>query len=58
MTYTDKEYLGYCIQKGHIYSVLLYTTMRAIIAIKDNNESILITYNISHTNTHTGGTIK
>lgn len=44
----NKEYLGYCTQRGHIYSIPIMDNAYKVVAIKDNNETTLIIHT-SHT---------
>ena len=40
----NKKYLGYCPQKGDIYSVQETTSLYRVIAIQNNITTILISY--------------
>jgi hypothetical protein len=49
MVYTDfmkreKEYLGFCTQKGYVYSVALAGNEYAVVALKDGETTTLITF--------------
>ncbi|OBZ17102.1 hypothetical protein [Bacillus sp. FJAT-26390] len=43
---SQKEYLGFCEQKGYIYSVMLDAGRYAVVALRNAEITILITYSV------------
>ncbi|WP_181592666.1 hypothetical protein [Paenibacillus sp. YN15] len=44
---STKQYLGYCEQKGYVYSVQVDTEKYAIVALRDSVVTTLIMYQVS-----------
>lgn len=42
----QKEYLGFCEQKGFVYSVQIDSDKFAVVALKNGQVEILITYRV------------
>jgi len=49
---SSKEYLGFCVQKGFIYSVQLDTHYYAIVALYNGQVTTLIRYTVQSSATH------
>ncbi|WP_339321793.1 hypothetical protein [Paenibacillus sp. FSL W8-0194] len=43
---SQKEYLGFCEQKGYIYSVTLDAGKYAVVALRNGQVTVLITYTV------------
>jgi hypothetical protein len=43
---SEKEYLGFCKLKGFIYSVPIDNGKYAVVALKNGNVDVLITYSV------------
>jgi len=43
---SQKEYLGFCEQKGFVYSVQIDSDKFAVVALKNGQVEILITYRV------------
>ncbi|MFD1127632.1 hypothetical protein ACFQ3J_05495 [Paenibacillus provencensis] len=43
---SQKEYLGFCEQKGYIYSVTLDAGKCAVVALRNGQVTVLITYTV------------
>lgn len=43
---SQKEYLGFCKQKGYIYSVTLDAGKYAVVALRNGQVTVLITYTV------------
>ncbi|MDA5109481.1 hypothetical protein O3V59_14015 [Brevibacillus thermoruber] len=45
---SQKEYLGYCELKGFVYSVQIDSNKYAVVALKNGQVEVLITYRVKH----------
>jgi len=43
---SQKEYLGYCEQKGYIYSVQIDVNQYSVVALQNGRITVLITYTV------------
>lgn len=43
---SQKEYLGFCEQKGFVYSIQIDSDKFAVVALKNGQVEILITYRV------------
>jgi predicted transcriptional regulator of viral defense system len=46
---SQKEYLGYCEQKGYIYSVQTGVNQYSVIALQNGRITVLITFTVQST---------
>ena len=49
---SDKEYLGFCEEKGFVYSVKVNSGTYAVVAMQNGNVEVLITYHVKEEGTH------
>lgn len=49
---SDKEFLGFCEEKGFVYSVKVDNGTYAIVALQNGNVEVLITYHLKEEGTH------
>ena len=43
---SQKEYLGFCEQKGYVYSITLDAGKYAVVALRNGQVTVLITYTV------------
>lgn len=49
---SDKEYLGFCEEKGFVYSVKVDSGRYSVVAVQNGNVEVLITHHVKEEGTH------